>query len=88
MNVVILIGKVQEKSFEDGKATIKLSIQNPFKNEQGEYDFTIVKCELYGALADVIAQQIKRYDLISVRGRLGENNAVIVEKMQYLGQAV
>lgn len=85
MNVVILIGKVQEKSFEEGKATIKLSIQNPFKNEEGEYDFTIVKCELYGALANLIAQKIEKYDLISVRGRLGENNAVIVERIQHLG---
>lgn len=84
MNVVILIGKVQEKSFEEGKATIKLSIQNPFKNEEGEYDFTIVKCELYGALADLIAKEIKMYSLISVRGRLGENNAVIPERIQLL----
>lgn len=85
MNVVILIGKVQEKSFEQGKATIKLSIQNPFKNDQGEYDFTIVKCELYGALADAIAQKMEKYDLVSIRGRLGENNAVIVERIQHLG---
>lgn len=85
MNVVILIGKVQEKSFEEGKAIIKLSIQSPFKNDQGEYDYTIVKCELYGALADVIAQNMKKYNLISIRGRLGENNVVIAERIQYLG---
>lgn len=78
MNVVILIGKVQEKSVENGKTIIKLSIQNPFKNDQGVYDYTIVKCEIWGSI-------IEKNDLISVRGRLGENNTVIVEKMQHLG---
>ena len=83
LNHVILVGKIAEI----GDDYVKISVPRNYKNENGEYDKDIIKCEVMKTLMNNIEEYCKNNDTVGVKGRI-ENvdnvNVIIVEKLTFL----
>ena len=96
MNYVVLVGRVS--NIEDivspdfKKYTyITLAVQRTNKNELGIYDTDFIMCETTGNIAEKIKTFVKKGDLISVKGRIenedfisNTRNKVVVDKVVFL----
>ena len=96
MNYVVLVGRVSNiediVSLNSKKYTyITLAVQRTNKNEFGIYDTDFIMCETTGNIAEKIKEFVKKGDLISVKGRIenedfisNTRNKVIVDKVVFL----
>ena len=92
LNQIVMVGRLKSINFRgytDGtsKATIKLDVQRPTKDENGEYGSDLITI----TLKDNFATQVKEYcttgDLIGIKGRLAiENNKMVIntERITFL----
>ena len=95
-NYVVLVGRVSNiediVSLNSKKYTyITLAIPREYKNEFGVYDTDFIMCETTGNIAEKIKTFVKKGDLISVKGRIenedfisNTRNKVIVDKVVFL----
>jgi single-strand DNA-binding protein len=76
MTKVILSGRtVAEPSLRftpSGKATASftLAVKRSFKNAQGEYESDFINCVAWGKQAEIIAEYVKKGQIIPISGRL------------------
>lgn len=89
-NYVMLIGKVKavsEKPESDRKtAQISLSVQRPFKNEEGEFPVDVLEIFAFELLADIVLERIKVGRSITVKGRLvphGDFAMIVAERIMF-----
>ena len=89
-NYVMLIGKVKavsEKPESDRKvAQISLSIQRPFKNEEGEFPVDVLEVFAFELLADIALERIEVGKSITIKGRLvphGNTAIIVAEQLMF-----
>lgn len=87
-NQVIVVGRLaNDIKLENNKCEIILSVNRPFKNEEGIYETDLISCLLWNGVAENTAEYCKKGDLVGVKGRLQtEDNKLIViaEKITFL----
>ena len=84
LNQIALVGRIIENE-EEGYITI--AVPRYFKNEEGEYDTDYIKCKVMGHIEENTKEWTKKGDIISIRGRLQEEEGtlyVIAEKVAFL----
>ena len=97
VNQVIVVGKIKELN-KDKKDIISLliSVPQPFKNVNGEYEEDLVDCELNGHIATATNDYCKINDVVGIRGRLksiynekynSRTLKIVVEKLTFLSSS-
>lgn len=81
MNSVYLVGRLTKnpeiETYENGKLTrISLAVNRPFRNTDGIYETDYITCTVWNAIADRICEYCKKGDMLSVKGRIQNNNYV------------
>ena len=83
LNQVVLVGRVKE--LYDNY--LVLAIPNQYKNEQGEYDTTVIPVKLSNNIAEHTRNYCEVGSIVGIKGRLvleGTNLTIEVEKVTYL----
>lgn len=79
-NLVMLIGRIEEFGSDN---IMNLKVRDDFKNENGLYEFEIIKIKL----SDIILKKVKEYadigQLVSVKGML-KNGYVVGNSVSLL----
>ncbi|MBO8169100.1 MAG: single-stranded DNA-binding protein [Thermoanaerobacteraceae bacterium] len=76
LNHIILIGRLTRKPelkyTTEGKAVagFTIAVERPFTNQRGEKDVDFIKVVVWEKLAEVVAKNLGKGRLVSVRGRL------------------
>lgn len=89
MNQLFLVGRLTkdpEVSKLEGKSHCKvtLAVKRQFKNSDGVYDSDFINCTIWNVIAEKVSEFCKKGDLISVKGRIQNNNYLDKnEKMVY-----
>lgn len=79
INTLILIGRIVLIRKENNYTYLELSVDRPYRNENGYYDTDIIPIKLKGSMAKTTIEYCKKGDLISIKGTLEtENNRLIV----------
>ncbi len=91
LNQVVLIGKVV--GFEsDSKNShyLLLAVERDFKDFEGKFRIDVIRCVLWKGISESVKNYYKEGQLISICGRLEENenmpNLVIAEKLSFVGR--
>ena len=93
LNQFVIVGRLTkniqlEKNNGKGKAKLTLSVNRPFKNEEGIYETDIISCYLWSSVAENTATYCCKGDIIGVKGRIetNENKETILtaEKVTFL----
>ena len=63
---------------------ITIAVKRPFKNSEGIYDTDFITCTVWNVIAERVCEFCEKGSLISVKGRIQNNNYVNKEdKMVY-----
>lgn len=82
INSVLLVGRIVEtptlKNYEDGSyAVIRLAVNRPFRNSEGDYDTDFIRCVVWNAMATSTCDYCRKGDIVGVRGRLVQKHSDI-----------
>ena len=68
--------KTPEVSKKDGKSSCNITVacKRQFKNTDGVYDTDFINCQVWNVIAEKVCEYCKKGDLISVKGRIQNNN--------------
>lgn len=80
LNQCVLVGRLKE--LKDN--TLTIAVSRPFKDKDGTYGIDIVKVEIFGTLLSNTKEYCQKGDIIGVKGRIGEHNKIIAEKITFL----
>lgn len=92
LNQVVMVGRITgeiKESFlgEKKVVSIELSVQRPYKNENGEYETDIIPVTLWDGIAQNVMEYCNTGDLVGVKGRLQVNDGnlgIVAEKVTFL----
>ena len=87
LNQVVIVGKIKEFVKINEDCQIKVLVQRPFKNEDGEYGSDLIPVMCHKTLADNVAQYCTEDDIIGVKGRIENIDGkiiVIADKITFL----
>ena len=88
INQIFLIGRLvkdPELIKKDNKSSSKitLAVKRAFKNSEGIYETDFIGCTVWNVIAERICEYCHKGDLISVKGRIQNNNYLKDEQMVY-----
>lgn len=104
LNQIVLVGRVkeiptlQESSTGKKTATLRLELERPFKNSNGEYEQDLISIVLWNGVAETVSDICKLNDIIGVKGRIQSysyegkdgntyhNYDIIAEKISFLNK--
>ena len=77
--------KDPELTKKDNKSSSKivLAVKRALKNSDGIYETDFIGCTVWNVIAERICEYCHKGDLISVKGRIQNNNYIKDEKMVY-----
>lgn len=71
LNQVVIVGRLKEIiKVDENKLNIVVSVHQPFKNKDGEYDVDLIDCEVIGGIANTTNQYCDIGNVVGVKGRL------------------
>lgn len=80
INSVLLVGRIVEtpvlKNYEDGSyAVIRLAVNRPFRNSDGDYDTDFIRCVVWNSMATSTCDYCRKGDIVGIRGRLVQKHS-------------
>lgn len=81
MNALFLVGRLTkdpELRKSEGKANcyVTIAIKRTYKNSDGIYETDFISCKVWNVIAERVCEYCKKGDMISVKGRIQNNNYV------------
>ena len=76
LNQAIIVGRlvdeptIEKLSDSESKGYMLLSVQRPFKNENGEYESDFIPCMINGNMILNVADYCHKNDILGVKGRI------------------
>lgn len=101
MNLFCFVGRLTElpelKETSTGvkMSNVKIKVERPFANSEGEYESDLIQVEIWRGLAETVCHNAKINDLLAVKGRVATyqntkedrtylNYSFIAEKLDFL----
>ncbi len=81
MNALFLVGRLTkdpELRKSEGKSNcyVTIAIKRTYKNSDGIYETDFISCKVWNVIAERVCEYCKKGDMISVKGRIQNNNYV------------
>lgn len=87
LNQVVIVGRIREFIKINNDCRIKVAVQRPFKNEEGEYEVDLVPVYATDSLSKNIMEYCTEESVIGVKGRIkmiDGNIEIFAEKVTFL----
>lgn len=84
LNNFMVVGRINNIDLEDDKCTLAMKVTRSYKNENGEYEEDLINIQVFDNLSNTLNEYCKTGDLVGVKGRIQNSNALIAEKITFL----